>query len=104
AALREEYPPEKNVDLSKTYPGVREDIRWNEQSSYADGKSHVFVDNLHGVHGVYYFYRTVHAAAPAKIEASLRADDYVRVWLNGEMLTESDHKLEVGAPPIRLTL
>jgi hypothetical protein len=103
-ALRAEYPPEKSVDFSKSYPGVREDIRWNEQGGYTDGKSHVVVDNLHGVHGVYYFSRTIHAAAPAKLEASLRADDYVRVWLNGELLTELDHKLEVGAPPIRLTL
>ncbi len=103
-ALREEYPPEKTVDFSKTYPGVREDIRWNEQGGYADGKSHVLVDELHGVHGVYYLTRIIHAAGPGKLEVSLRADDYVRVWLNGEMLTEVDHKLDVGAPPTRLQL
>src|SRR5262249_51636736 len=77
---------------------------WNEQGGYADGKSHVLVDELHGVHGVYYLYRTIQSAGPAKLDVSLRADDYIRVWLNGEMLTEVDHKLDVGAPPTRLQL
>ncbi len=104
AALRAEYPPEKEMDLAKAYPGVREEIRWNDAGGYGDGKSHVLVDDLHGVHGVYYFHRIIQASAPSKMEVSLRADDYVRVWLNGEMLTELDHKLEVGAPPVRLTL
>ncbi len=104
AALRTEYPPEKEVDLSKSYPGVREDIRWNEQASFVDGKSHAFVDELHGVHGVYYFSRSIHASTPAHLDVSLRADDYVRVWLNGELLTEVDHKLPIGAPPVHVTL
>ncbi|HEV8544552.1 MAG TPA: PSD1 and planctomycete cytochrome C domain-containing protein [Verrucomicrobiae bacterium] len=104
AALYEEYPPESTVDYAKKYAGVRDEISWKEQPGYEDGKSHVFVDQLHGVHGVYYFHRSIHAAAPAKLEVSLRADDLVRVWFNGTLLTERDHKTEVGGDPIRLTL
>lgn len=104
AALRDEYPPEKEVDFSKSYPGVRDDVRWNEQPGYEDGKSHEFVSELHGVHGVYYFHRAIRAAAPAKLDVSLRADDFVRVWFNGKLLAERDHKTEIGAPPVRLTL
>lgn len=103
-ALRADYPPEKTVDYAKKYDGVRDEISWREQSSFEDGKSHVLVDQLHGVHGVYYFHRKVHAAASAKMEISLRADDLVRVWLNGSLAGERDHKTEIGAAPLRLML
>jgi len=38
---------------------VREEIKWETKGDFEDGKSHLFVDQLHGVHGVYYFHRAL---------------------------------------------
>lgn len=103
-ALEEEFPPEKELDFGKTYPGVRDPIRWNDQPGYVDGKSHVFVQYLHGINGAYYFHRKIHAAAPAKLDISLRADDFSRIWLNGKEVASQSRKTEVGDGPLRVTL
>jgi len=104
AALGEEFPPEKELDFAKSYPGARYDVKWGDQPGYEDGKSHVFVHELHGVHGAYYFHRAIRAAAPAQLEISLKADDLVKAWFNGQPLAERSHKWELGERPLRLTL
>src|SRR5688572_12889784 len=92
AALNEEFPPEKELDFAKSYPGVRDPIKWNDQPGYEDGKSHVFVQYLHGVHGAYYFHRKIHAAKASKMEIALRADDFSRIWLNGKEVARQEVK------------
>src|SRR5439155_987435 len=57
--LAAEYEPETAIDFDKSYPGVREEIRWTVRGDLEDAKSHKYVDELHGVHGVFYFYRTL---------------------------------------------
>jgi hypothetical protein len=59
AALNKEYEPEKEIDLKKTYQGVREEIKWSAKNDFDDGKANLLVNELHGVHGVYYLYRTL---------------------------------------------
>ncbi|HVK57576.1 MAG TPA: DUF1553 domain-containing protein, partial [Candidatus Kapabacteria bacterium] len=103
-ALDEEFPPEKELDFEKSYPGVRDPIRWNDQPGYEDGKSHVFVQYLHGINGAYYFARKVHASHPARLEISLRADDFSRIWLNGKEIARQSEKSGVGDAPLRVTL
>jgi hypothetical protein len=104
SALETEFPPEKELDFSKSYPGVRDPIRWNDQPGYEDGKSHVFVQYLHGIHGAYYFHRKIHATAPRKLEVSLRADDLLKLWLNGKEIARQEKKTSVGDGPLRVTL
>jgi hypothetical protein len=104
AGLAAEFPPEKELDFKKEYRGVRDQIRWNTPDGYEDGKAHVFVHELHGVHGAYYFHRAIQATAPRKVEISVRADDLVRVWFNGKQIAERTEKAEVGDSPLRLTL
>lgn len=104
AALEQEYPPEKELNFEKAYPGVRDEIRWNQQAGYEDGKTHVFVHELHGVHGVYYFQRAIHASVPQRLEIALRADDLARIWFNGEIVAEQKQKSEVGDKPLRAAL
>jgi hypothetical protein len=104
SALDEEFPPEKELDFGKSYPGVRDPIRWNDQPGYVDGKSHVFVQYLHGINGAYYFHRKIHAGAPARLDMSLRADDLSRVWLNGKEVARQSKKASVGDGPLRVTL
>ena len=104
AGLAAEFPPEKDIGFDKSYQGVRDQIRWNAQGGFEDGKSHVFVQELHGVHGAYYFHRAIHATAPRKLEISVRADDLVRVWFNGKQIAERTQKADVGDSPLRLAL
>lgn len=103
-ALDEEFPPEKELDFTKSYPGVRDPIRWNDQPGYEDGKSHVFVQYLHGINGAYYFHRKIQAAVATKLEISMRADDLSRVWLNNKEVARQSKKASVGDGPLRLTL
>lgn len=103
-AFQTEYPPEKEVDFDKAYPGVRDQIRWTPQPGFVDGQAHVFVHELHGVHGVYYFHRNIQATASGKLDISLRADDLVRIWFNGKQLAEQRQKAAVGDLPLRVTL
>jgi hypothetical protein len=103
-ALDTEFPPEKELDFNKSYPGVRDPIRWNDQPGYEDGKPHVFVQYLHGIHGAYYFHRKIQATAARKLEISLRADDLSRVWFNGREIARQEQKASSGDGPLRVTL
>jgi hypothetical protein len=58
------------------------------------------VKDLHGVHGVYYLYRTIKVSAPQKMEVQLRADDLFRLWVNGEQVAERTAKEKVGEEPV----
>src|SRR4030095_7802535 len=43
------HEPEKEIDLKKSYPGVREDVKWNAKSDFEDGKANLLVQDLHGL-------------------------------------------------------
>ncbi|HKS36979.1 MAG TPA: PSD1 and planctomycete cytochrome C domain-containing protein [Verrucomicrobiae bacterium] len=97
AGFEKVYEPEKEIDLKKKYPGVREEIGWTERGDLADGKAHVVVNELHGVHGVYYLHRTVRLPAPMKVELTLRADDIFKLWVNDRLvLQRADPDQEKG--------
>ncbi len=104
AGLAEVHEPEKEVDLKKSYPGVREEIKWNAKSDLEDGKENLLVQDLHGVHGVYYLYRTIKTSAPREMQVQLRADDLFRLWVNGEKVAERTTRQKVGEPPITATV
>jgi hypothetical protein len=100
SGLAEVYEPEREVDLKKTYQGVREEIKWNAKTDFEDGKANLLVQDLHGVHGAYYLYRTIKASVPLKMEVQLRADDLFRFWVNGEKVAERKVKEKVGEEPV----
>ncbi len=83
------YPPETELDLRKSYPGVREEIRWHERGDLADGGDHLLVNDLHGVHGAYYLTRKIHVREPVQLDLALRADDLFKVWVNDRLVAES---------------
>ncbi len=76
------FEPEKEIDLKKTYQGVREEIKWNAKADFEDGKANLLVQDLHGIHGAYYLYRTFKMPAARKVELNLRADDAFKLWVN----------------------
>jgi len=88
AGFAKAYEPETAINLTNTYPGVREEIKWRENGDLADGGSHLFVNELHGVHGAYYLYRTITLPAAARVELSLRADDLFKLWVNDQIVLQ----------------
>jgi hypothetical protein len=104
AGLDKEYDPERTIDLTKRYPGVREEIKWEEKSDIEDGKPYLLVNELHGVHGVYYLHRVYELDKPGRAELTLRADDVFKIWVNGELLGERRQKEKLGEGPLRLNV
>jgi len=98
AGLTNVYPPEKEIDLKKSYPGVREEIKWTAKPDFDDGKPHVLVQYLHGVPGVYYLYRTINVPVARKMELSVRADDVFELFLNGKIVATDTNEAPAIAP------
>lgn len=82
------YEPETALDLKKAFPGVREEIRWNGRGDLEDNKTHLLVSDLHGVHGVYYMYRTLNLPRALRMDFRVRADDLFKVWVDGKLVME----------------
>jgi hypothetical protein len=98
------FEPEKGVDLKKKYPGVREEIKWTAKPDFADGKANQLVQDLHGIHGAYYLYRTIKLPAPRTVEVSLRADDLFKLWVNDKLVAERTVKEKPGEGPIKTAI
>ena len=102
AGLDQVFDPETVVDLEKSYPGVREEIKWEAKSDIEDGKAHLLVNELHGVHGVYYLHRAYDLPKPGRVGLTLRADDVFKIWVNGKLAGERRVKEKPGEGPLRL--
>jgi hypothetical protein len=98
------FAPEEKIDLKKTYDGVREEIKWTAKPDFKDGAANLLVQDLHGVHGAYYLYRTIKVSQPRKMELSLRADDVFKLWVNDKLVTERTAKEKVGEPPLTVSV
>ncbi len=88
AGFARAFEPETHLDLARRYPGVREEVGWHERGDLSDGGIHLLVNELHGVHGVYYLFRRLHVPEPTVLEVALRADDVFKVWLNEQLVLE----------------
>jgi uncharacterized protein DUF1553/uncharacterized protein DUF1549/cytochrome c len=104
AALNKEYEPDKEIDLKKSYSGVREEIKWSAKNDFDDGKANLLVNELHGVHGVYYLYRVLTVPEPQKLKISLQADDLFRIWLNGKVIGERKQKAKSDEGALKFTV
>ena len=82
------FEPEQKVDLKKAYAGVRNEIRWDVKPDFADGKANLLVQDLHGLHGAYYLYRTLKVPAARKLDLALRADDAFKLWVNDQLVAQ----------------
>lgn len=103
-AFKKQYEPEKEIDLKKSYEGVRGNIKWSAKDDFEDGKANLLVNELHGVHGVYYLHRTLTVPEPRKLEISVRADDLFTVWLNGKVVGERAQKAKTEEGALKLTV
>ncbi|MEY2410936.1 MAG: hypothetical protein QOF48_3606 [Verrucomicrobiota bacterium] len=82
------FAPEKDIDFKKAYAGVREEIKWKARAEFEDGKANQLVQDLHGIHGAYYLHRTLTVPAARKLDVALRADDALKLWVNGKLVAE----------------
>ncbi len=96
------YEPETELDFEKAYPGVREEVRWHDRGDLEDGKNHLLVNELHGVHGVYYLHRVLTLPRARKVELALRADDVFKLWVNGRLVATRTDKEKPGEGPLRV--
>jgi hypothetical protein len=98
------FAPEKEIDLKKSYAGVRDEIKWNAKPDFDDGKANLLVQDLHGLHGAYYLYRTMKLPAARKVEFSVRADDLFKLWVNGKRVAERSVKEKTGEGPVKVAV
>ncbi len=98
------YEPEKEVDLKKSYPGVRDEIKWNAKADFEDGKPNLLVQDLHGIHGVYYLHRTIKVGNDRKMEVSLRADGVFKLWVNNTLVLERAAEEKPGEGSAKVTI
>jgi hypothetical protein len=82
------YPPEKEIDFQKKYPGKNgEEAAWRT-GDFNDGD----VNNLalfkpeNNVEAAVYMYREIESNAVRELPVSLGSDDTLTVWLNGQRL------------------
>lgn len=97
------FEPEREIDLKKTFTGVRGEIKWSAKPDFEDGKNNLLVQDLHGIHGAYYLYRILNVPAARKLDLSLRANDAFKLWVNGkEVAARAEEKPGDGL--LRLTV
>jgi len=76
-AYAEDFPPEKEIDLAKTYG----ENKWIVKPEWHDGKIH---NTLKGSNSANYLFRTIDVPDARPLPISLGRDDAIKVWLNGK--------------------
>ena len=86
------YPPEKEIALDKTYPGVKgTKAAWRHAPQLADGKVQQLRAHFkHTEWAIAYLHRTITARKPIEIKGYFGSDDGLAVWLNQEKLISKD--------------
>jgi hypothetical protein len=92
------YPPEKEIDLKKTYPG-KGGVRagWKEFPRFRIGELNDLKLFAQSDDSCVYLYHEIDAPEAAKLPVSLGSDDGLAVWLNGRRLL-ADNTVRAAAP------
>src|SRR5262245_55621231 len=91
------YPPEKEIDLKKTYKGKNNEQAVWRKGAFTDGAVNNLALFAHKEDAVCYVYREIEASSEGEMPISLGSDDTLKVWLNGELLV-SDNAARAVAP------
>jgi hypothetical protein len=93
------YPPEKEIDLAKKYPGKN-----GEQAGWKDGKftdgqinSLLLFKPENNTHAAAYVYREIESDVARDLPVSLGSDDTLTVWLNGQKI-HAENTARAAAP------
>lgn len=100
------YPPEREQDLKKTYPGKNNvPCPWKE-GQFTDGQ----VNNLalfqgdQNIDSVIYLYREITCSVPLEVPVSMGSDDTLTVWLNGEKIVSQNVQRGVAPDQANVTM
>lgn len=90
------YPPEKQIDLQATYPGLNGDVKWFEHTT-EDTYGTVDLNKAIGKHmgAIGYAYAEFDSATERDVDIRLGCINGNKVWLNGELLT-ANHVYHAG--------
>ncbi len=92
-----EYPPEKEIEFSKTYSGMNGDVIWKEattrQSGMLDFNAIYYPNNG----AIAYAYAEIESPDDRKAMITLGSDDGAKVWINKE-LVYSKHIWRAAVP------
>jgi hypothetical protein len=91
------YPPEKEIDLKKTYPTLDGDAGWKEFKDFKVGAINDLKFFKHNDDACIYLYQEIEAAEAVELPVSLGSDDGIKLWLNGAKLVE-DNVIRAAAP------
>src|SRR5262249_39384000 len=85
------YPPEKGIDLKKTYPGKGgQTVAWKEFADFRVGAANDLRKYRRNENAAVYLYHQIEATEAVTLPVSLGSDDQLAVWLNGqEILREN---------------
>ena len=92
------YPPEKAVDLAKTYTGKDgQTVAWKQFKDFKIGSIVDLKRFKQSDNCVIYLYHEINAPKALSLPVSLGSDDSIKVWLNGKNLV-SDNAVRPAAP------
>src|SRR5262249_21927578 len=81
------YPPEREIDLKKTYPGKGgRPVGWKVFPNFRLGAVNNLARFADNNHAFVYLYHEFEAREPLTLPVSLGSDDSIAVWLNGEQV------------------
>jgi hypothetical protein len=81
------YPPEKEIDLKKTYPGKDgQTVAWKEFPKFEIGHVNNLARFKTSDDSVVYLYHEIEVDAPLTLPVALGSDDTLTVWLNNKRL------------------
>jgi hypothetical protein len=97
------YPPEKEIQLEKTYPGKGGPVGWKE-GKFTDGQVNSLSLFAHNNDAVVYLYREIRCRRAMKLPVSLGSDDGLVVWLNGKSVLSQNVYRACAPDQARVTL
>ncbi|MCZ6794748.1 MAG: tetratricopeptide repeat protein [Planctomycetota bacterium] len=91
--LRREFPPERGVDLSRSYRDAWQELRWRfleiPVRTRRDATDHVYPSG-----GIVYFLSQLHAAKETIAALHLVAKSPVKLWVRGHLLVDDSARRE----------
>jgi hypothetical protein len=91
------YPPEKEIDLTKSYEGKGEKAEWKEFKDFTLGKIVDLKKFKTSDFCVVYLYHEIEAPEAIELLLSLGSDDSLAVFLNGQRIVD-DNSARSAAP------
>jgi hypothetical protein len=91
------YPPESQIDLTASYPGLVGEVKWTEHTT-DDAYGTVDLNKAIGKHmgAIGYAFAEFVSAEDRSVELRMGCINGNKVWLNGELLT-ANHVYHAGA-------